>query len=106
MMDIEWLKLENRNLRAELEMDKFERKSFGETIVRQYEQIERLEAKVEELKAEKQVLLEAVKAAYRKHHMGDDYIGWDGLSDILFAVLCNILGDKGFQDWKAALNEE
>jgi hypothetical protein len=44
-------------------------------------------------------LLEAVKAAYLKHHLGSDTIGWDELSNILLNALCAALGDKGYQDW-------
>lgn len=44
-------------------------------------------------------LLDAVKCAYRKHHLGDDSIGWGELSSTLLNALCNYLGDEGFQEW-------
>lgn len=44
-------------------------------------------------------LLEAVKLAYRKHHLGDDSIGWDELSEKLQDVLCEAMGDEAFQAW-------
>jgi hypothetical protein len=46
-----------------------------------------------------QILLDAVKNAYRKHHLGDDSIGWDELSEILENALCNVMGDEGYQKW-------
>ena len=48
-------------------------------------------------------LLEAAKLAYRKHHLGDDSIGWDELEDILHDALCNELGDDGFLMWMMSL---
>jgi hypothetical protein len=50
------------------------------------------------------ILLEAVKASYRKHHLSSIDIGWDELSDILLNALCVALGDKGFQDWLKLVN--
>jgi len=44
-------------------------------------------------------LLDAVKMAYRKHHLDDPSVGWDELSDVLMIALCNEMGDKGFQSW-------
>lgn len=44
-------------------------------------------------------LLDAVKMAYRKHHLDDPSVGWDELSDVLMVALCNEMGDKGFQNW-------
>lgn len=44
-------------------------------------------------------LTEALKLAYRKHHVGDDSIGWDELSDHLCNALCESIGDKEFQAW-------
>jgi len=44
-------------------------------------------------------LLEATKLAYRKHHLGDESVGWGELSEALCNALCNEMGDKGFQRW-------
>ena len=44
-------------------------------------------------------LLSAVQFAYRKHHLGDDSIGWNELSDILLNALCNAMGEKGYRKW-------
>lgn len=44
-------------------------------------------------------LLEAVKLAYRKHHLGDDTIGWNELSDTLLNALCNAMGDEAYLEW-------
>lgn len=49
------------------------------------------------------LLLNAVKAAYLKHHLNSDAIGWEELSNILLDALCNALGDKGYQDWIATV---
>lgn len=44
-------------------------------------------------------LLKAVKLAYRKHHLGDESVGWDELSETLMNVLCETMGDEEFQVW-------
>ena len=41
----------------------------------------------------------ALQAAYRKHHLGHDHIGWDELGGILCDVLCEVMGDTEFQLW-------
>ena len=46
--------------------------------------------------------IEALKLAYRKHHLGDESIGWDELSECLLDALCNELGDDGYQEWLAS----
>ena len=51
-------------------------------------------------------LLEACKAAYRKHYLNDDSIGWDELSDIMLDALCNEMGDVGFQEWLRQVKEK
>ncbi len=48
---------------------------------------------------ERDILLNAVQKAYRKHHLNDPNIGWEELSDILFNSLCEVMTDKGFQSW-------
>ncbi|HBJ74661.1 MAG TPA: hypothetical protein DDY86_03890 [Syntrophaceae bacterium] len=55
-------------------------------------------AKIENL------LLEATKAAYRKHHIGDDSLGWQELSDILFYALTETMGDGEFSKWLSELD--
>jgi hypothetical protein len=51
-----------------------------------------------------QVLL-ALQWAYRKHHMQDDSIGSSELSNILCDALCEIMTNKGFQNWLDNLEE-
>lgn len=46
-------------------------------------------------------LLEAVKLAYQKHHMGRDEIGWDELSEVLHNALNNAMGANGYLEWVA-----
>lgn len=40
-----------------------------------------------------------LRMAYRKHHLGDESIGWDELSDEIETVLCEIMSDEKFQSW-------
>ena len=44
-------------------------------------------------------LLAACQAAYRKHHMDDDSVGWNELSDMLLDALCNSMGSDGYHKW-------
>ena len=44
-------------------------------------------------------LLTACQMAYKKHHLGDESIGWDELSSALLDALCNEMGDEGYQNW-------
>lgn len=44
-------------------------------------------------------MLEALKMAYRKHHMGDESIGWSELGDIMHDALCNEMGDDAYIEW-------
>ncbi len=48
-------------------------------------------------------LIRAVKVAYRKHHLRDDFIGWEELSDLLQDELCNAIGSDAFCDWLDSL---
>ena len=54
---------------------------------------------------ENERLLDAVKFAYRKHHLGDDFFGWEELSEILLTALCESMGDEGYQKWLASLKQ-
>ncbi len=54
---------------------------------------------INQLQAEKEKLLELVQAVYRKHHLSDDTFGWGELGDMLCDGLCEIMGDKKFQEW-------
>lgn len=47
-------------------------------------------------------LLDACKAAYRKHHLNDDSIGWAELDTILLDALCNSMGEGAFNTWLLA----
>jgi len=50
-------------------------------------------------------LLDAAQMAYRKHHLDDDSIGWDELSEILLSAICDAMTDKGYQDWMKSLGK-
>ncbi|MDP3794227.1 MAG: hypothetical protein Q8R07_05795 [Candidatus Uhrbacteria bacterium] len=51
-----------------------------------------------DMATQKQVL-HACMAAYAKHHIGKDDIGWGELGDILCDAICEALGDDGYQAW-------
>lgn len=59
-----------------------------------------------ELQKEYRQLLNAVKMAYRKHHLDDSSVGWDELSNVLMITLCNTMGDKAFQTWLDRVSNE
>jgi len=44
-------------------------------------------------------VMSALMAAYKKHVMGADSIGWDELSDTLTDALCEAMGDEAFNAW-------
>ena len=50
-------------------------------------------------------LLNAVQMAYRKHHMGDDSIGWNELSDLLHDALFNAMGPNKLEEWREAVDK-
>jgi hypothetical protein len=61
---------------------------------------------VEELEANKKnlfLLTEACKLAYRKHHLGDESIGWDELGDVLHNVLYTVMDNGPYLDWLDSL---
>lgn len=45
-------------------------------------------------------MIEVIKMAYRKHHLGDDSIGWDELSEKLGDVLSNAMGVESYVEWQ------
>jgi hypothetical protein len=52
---------------------------------------------VEEMKLNNAIY--TLKLCYRKHHFEDVTIGWDELADMLCDTLCELMGDKEFQQW-------
>jgi hypothetical protein len=56
-----------------------------------------------ELSQNEAKLLDAAQMAYRKHHLNDDSIGWDELSDILLSAICDTMTDEGYQIWLKSL---
>lgn len=50
-------------------------------------------------------MLEVIKLAYRKHHLGDDSVGWEELSEKLGDVLNNAMGPENFIDWLAEVRQ-
>ena len=65
-----------------------------------------LEKRVGELEGEKARLLHALKWAYRKHHCGDDSIGWDELSEIMSCALPEVMGSNEFCVWLGTINNQ
>lgn len=63
-------------------------------------------AEVQRLREDAAQLEGAVRLAYRKHHLDDESIGWDELSDALKDTLCEVWGDKLFQVWLEANKPE
>ncbi len=57
------------------------------------------EKEIEQLKIDRAILLAAVQEAYLKHHCGDESIGWGELSETLHTALCEVMGDKGYQEF-------
>ena len=53
----------------------------------------------QQLRAENEQMLEALKMAYRKHHLHDESIGWEELSGIMHDALCETMGDKEYLLW-------
>ena len=47
----------------------------------------------------KTALLRACKMAYRKHCLDDGKVGWGELSDELYSVLAEAMGDHNFVKW-------
>ena len=56
-------------------------------------------AEIPSMKRHDDMLLNAVKLAYRKHHLDDPSIGWEELSDKLHTILCEVMSDKVFCEW-------
>ena len=44
-------------------------------------------------------MLKVLQLAYRKHHLGDESIGWDELGNSLYDVLASEMGDEEFIEW-------
>jgi len=51
-------------------------------------------------------LLHAVLCTYAKHHLGIEDIGWNKLSDILHAAICNEIGDDAYCQWSEIIKPE
>lgn len=47
-------------------------------------------------------LLFVLKLAYRKHHLGDETIGWDELGNKMCDALCDAMGDEEYRKWSVS----
>lgn len=61
--------------------------------------VNKLDQENDELKRKNEILLNALKMAYRKHHCNDESIGWGELSDIMSCALPEAMGDNEFCHW-------
>lgn len=75
------------------------RRGENDAFAHRAEVLERVATQQAQLAPHAYELLEAVKMAYRKHHMGDENVGWEELGDTLHNALCNAMGDEGYQRW-------
>lgn len=64
------------------------------------------EKEVARLQEEHNELLRAVQQAYRKHHLSDDRIGWDGLGHTLLVALDNAMGVDARIKWAQQIHRE
>lgn len=48
--------------------------------------------------------LNALKIVYRKHHKGDESIGWQEMDEHVFGALLKILGTDGYLKWVKSLD--
>jgi hypothetical protein len=44
-------------------------------------------------------MVHVLQMAYRKHHLEDPCVGWDELDEELETLLCEMMGDRPFQEW-------
>lgn len=67
--------------------------------------IEDLTEQLAAAQVERERLLSTLKHAYRKHWLGDESIGWAELGTEILDTLCEVMGDKCFQEWAEARRE-
>ena len=60
----------------------------------------------QELKRHRDLMLDALKVVYRKHHRNDDSIGWEEMDTKVFDTLCEVMGDDGYQEWISRIDKE
>lgn len=78
----------------------------AEVIEKQAVEASKASWRIQELEARVAQQLAALQLAYRKHHLEDDTVGWDELSDALLNALCESMGDAAFQAWAGAKVKE
>ena len=57
-------------------------------------------ALIQKLQFQKYTLLGLLQRVYRKHHMGDESIGWEELSNEILDVLGTVMGDEECVNWQ------
>ena len=61
---------------------------------------------MDQLKKDKEVLLNACQMAHRKHTYGDDSVGWEELTGELAQALRDVMGIEGYGKWQDEYNDE
>ena len=74
------------------ELSEKERKQLGEKI-------KRLDIQCDTLIDNRMKLLKALKLIYRKHVCDDQNVSWGEVSQCLLDTLCEVMGDKAYQEW-------
>jgi hypothetical protein len=55
---------------------------------------------------DKEILLKAVKMAYRKHVIDDPDVGWNELSEKLHRALRDVMGREAFDKWAEGFRDD
>ena len=55
---------------------------------------------------DKEILLKAVKLAYRKHVLDDQDIGWAELGEKLERALSDVMGRQAFNKWTEGFRDD
>lgn len=74
--------------------------AYNKRVLRMHLTVAEVTRRIEEyqhMKESYELLLEAVKKTYVKHHMGMEYIGWDELSQLLLEALDGAIGSTGIK---------
>jgi len=110
---IEQLQTDNVQLRSHLDeiRDELIHIHTKAIFVGNHMQAKRIDAILGKLEAEPETeikgsALPSLQAAYRKHCLNDESIGWDELGSMLCDALCEIMGDDEYQKWIKEVKNE
>jgi hypothetical protein len=54
--------------------------------------------------ADTEAALNALKIVYRKHHKGDERIGWQEMDEHVLGALLKLMGTDGYMKWANSLD--